>query len=380
MLVRNPQRSSSPSARRFVAAAAACAVLLAGCGKSDGGLQGTIVKDGLGCKLTQTERKAGDVPTVAKVAKAPTKLVKKDLTKGKGCPADTVGYLSLDLVGATATDGKVFTSTWTEQRPITVKLGQAQLIQGLEKGLGGMKVGGRRQISVPAKEGYGSSGNAAQGIGKDQALIFVVDLVGVTDTPLYCNKAAPLPKGKKPGKPTTIDMPVEAPTTIVKKDLKVGTGKVAKTGMFLTVEYAGVACSNGKQFDSSWDGTEPFTLTLGEGTIAGFSAGIAGMKAGGLRQIEIPGDKAYGAAGKPPDIGANDPLVFVVQLTSVAAKAPASTTTTAPGASTTTTAPAAGGTTTTAAGGTTTTAPAATTSTTAATSTTTAPGTTTTGP
>jgi peptidylprolyl isomerase len=374
MLATISLRPSPSSARRFAAAVAAAAIVLSGCGSSEPTLEGTVVQDGLGCKVTQVERK-DDVPTVAKVGETPKKLVKKDLTKGTGCKADAEGYLALDLVGATITDGKVFTSTWADERPITAKLGQGQLIEGLEQGLSGMKVGGRRQISVPAAQAYGAEGNAEQKIGKDQALVFVVDLIAVTDTPLYCNKAQPIKKGESADKPKTVDMPVDAPVKIGKEDLKVGTGKAAATGNYATINYLGVACSNGMEFDSSWDRGETFPFTMGEGTIPGFPKGIEGMKVGGLRQISIPADLAYGAQGNPPSIGANDPLVFIIELVALADKPPPSTTLPV---DTTPTTVAEGATTTTAAGATTT-APAATTTTAAAT-TTTGKATTTTAP
>ncbi|MCU1496761.1 MAG: peptidylprolyl isomerase [Acidimicrobiales bacterium] len=361
MSIRTPRNS------RLGAVAVALALVLMACGTSDP-LDGTVVKDGLGCSPSETER-SKTAPTIAKVAKAPTKVGQKDLEKGKGCPTDTVNFLTLDLIGATATDGKVFTDTWKDGRPVTAKLGTGQLLPALDTALGGLKVGGRRQITLPAADAYGKDGNDAQGIGPDQALTFVVELVAVTDTPLYCNAGAPIAKGKAEGKPTKVEMPVKPPAKLKTTDLKVGTGDAAEKGNYATVHYLGVACSTGMQFDSSWDNGESFPVTLGEGTIPGFYEGIYGMKVGGVRQIDIPADQAYGAAGQG-SIAPNEPLVFIIELkaladtppttTTVAPEstttvAPAATTTTAAGAATTSVAPA-GATTTTAAEATTTTA------------------------
>ncbi len=310
------------------AAAIATVVLLAACGSSDD-LGGKVVEDGLGCQPTETERST-EVPTVEAVADAPAEVETDDLEEGKGCGIDTDTYLTLDLVGATAADAKVFTDTFADERPITATLGSGQLIAGLETGLEGMKVGGRRQLTIPADLAYGKEGNLAQGIAADQALVFVVDLVAVSGTPLYCN-AATVPAGPEgSGKPATVEMPLEAPADeVVKTDLKEGTGDPVEAGNYVTVQYLGVSCASGQQFDSSWDNGEPFPLTLGEGTIPGFATGIEGMKVGGLRQIEIPSALGYGATGSPPAIGANDPLVFIIELVE-AADAPPATTTTPP--------------------------------------------------
>ena len=91
----------------------------------------------------------------------------------------------------------------------------------------------------------------------------------------------------------------------------------------MTVQYAGIAHSNGEQFDASWDRGEPFTFKLGDGAvIQGWDHGVAGMKVGGRRQLMIPPDLAYGEPGQPPAIGPNETLVFVVDLVSVSSSTP----------------------------------------------------------
>ncbi|MGI8757573.1 MAG: FKBP-type peptidyl-prolyl cis-trans isomerase [Acidimicrobiales bacterium] len=305
-------------------------VASAGCGKKEVTLSGPVVKN-VGCTTSQVER-TGKAPEVPKAPKAVKKVATTDEVKGKGATASassTDCYVSLDLIGATATDGNVFTSTWKSGHPLTVRLGQGQLIAGLEKGVTGMKVGGRRAITVPAKDAYGKTGNPAQGVGANQDLEFVVELVAVTEEPKYCSTATVKPgdNGKPvPGKPTKVDLPVAAPTTLKNTDLKVGTGKAAKKGNYVTVDYLGISCPTGVEFDSSW-GKQPFPLTVGEKTIDGFGLGIVGMKKGGLRRVEIPWEKAYGVAGQPPTIGPREPLVFVIAVRTIADKPPSSTTT-----------------------------------------------------
>lgn len=118
----------------------------------------------------------------------------------------------------------------------------------------------------------------------------------------------------------TIDIPAgEAPPDeLVLDDLEVGDGAEAKSGMNVTVHYVGVAWSDGKQFDASWDRRDPFEFGLGRGqVIAGWDQGVAGMKVGGRRRITIPPHLGYGAQGAGGVIKGGETLVFVVDLLNV---------------------------------------------------------------
>jgi peptidylprolyl isomerase len=98
-------------------------------------------------------------------------------------------------------------------------------------------------------------------------------------------------------------------------DIVKGKGRAAKAGDSVVVQYVGVAFSTGNEFDASWDAGQPFAFPLGGGqVIEGWDRGIVGMKVGGRRQLTIPPELAYGAAGSPPAIGPNETLVFVVDL------------------------------------------------------------------
>jgi peptidylprolyl isomerase len=108
------------------------------------------------------------------------------------------------------------------------------------------------------------------------------------------------------------------PTTLVSTDLTVGTGAEAVKDKTVSVQYVGVACSTGKQFDASWDNGKPFEFKLGTGAvIPGWDQGVAGMKVGGRRQLVIPAELAYGAQGSPPAIAPDEPLIFVIDLLEV---------------------------------------------------------------
>ena len=108
------------------------------------------------------------------------------------------------------------------------------------------------------------------------------------------------------------------PKVLVVQDVIVGTGTEAKAGDTVDVQYVGVLRKDGKEFDSSWKRKQPFSFALGSGqVIAGWDAGVVGMKEGGRRRLIIPSDQAYGAQGQPPTIPADAALVFDVDLIKV---------------------------------------------------------------
>jgi peptidylprolyl isomerase len=110
----------------------------------------------------------------------------------------------------------------------------------------------------------------------------------------------------------------EPPDSLVTDDITVGDGAEAEPGNNVRVHYVGVAWSNGKQFDASWDRDESFDFRLGAGqVIQGWDYGVAGMKVGGRRRLTIPPALGYGSRGAGGVIKGGETLVFVVDLLGV---------------------------------------------------------------
>ena len=121
--------------------------------------------------------------------------------------------------------------------------------------------------------------------------------------------------GAKPEVPAPEGDP---PTELVMRDIVKGKGPKAKPGDTLTMQYVGLAWSNGQQFDASWDSGQPFPFQLGAGmVIQGWDEGMVGMQKGGRRLLVIPPDKGYGPQGAGDAIGPNETLVFVVDLVAI---------------------------------------------------------------
>ena len=120
-----------------------------------------------------------DKPTIdIPAGDAPGELVLEDLEEGDGAEAKTGMNVTVHYVGVAWSDGQQFDASWDRRDPFEFGLGRGQVIQGWDQGVAGMKVGGRRRITIPPHLGYGAQG--AGGVIKGgETLVFVVDLLNV---------------------------------------------------------------------------------------------------------------------------------------------------------------------------------------------------------
>jgi len=109
---------------------------------------------------------------------APSELVIEDLAEGDGQEAGAGDTISAHYVGVAHSTGEEFDSSWNRGAPLDFRLGVGQVIRGWDEGIVGMKVGGRRKLTIPAHLAYGDRG-AGGAIKPGETLIFVVDLVSV---------------------------------------------------------------------------------------------------------------------------------------------------------------------------------------------------------
>ena len=109
----------------------------------------------------------------------PGQLEVEDLTVGNGDEAVAGSEVEVHYVGVSYATGKQFDASWDRGDTFRFGLGRGQVIQGWDQGVAGMKVGGRRRLTIPPELAYGSRG-AGGAIGPNETLVFVVDLVGVS--------------------------------------------------------------------------------------------------------------------------------------------------------------------------------------------------------
>ena len=109
---------------------------------------------------------------------------------------------------------------------------------------------------------------------------------------------------------------------VYKEIIKEGTGDQPKEGDKVKVHYVGTLQSDGSKFDSSRDRDEPFSFTIGQGVIKGWSLGVATMKVGELSKFTIDAEYGYGESGSPPKIPGGATLIFEIELLSIAKSYP----------------------------------------------------------
>jgi peptidylprolyl isomerase len=108
----------------------------------------------------------------------PRKLVKEDIVKGKGPGAKPGDTVVVHYVGVNFSTGEEFDASWDAGQPFPVQLGAGQVIEGWEKGLVGLKKGGRRKLTIPPEQAYGAEG-APPSIGPNETLVFVIDALEI---------------------------------------------------------------------------------------------------------------------------------------------------------------------------------------------------------
>jgi peptidylprolyl isomerase len=105
----------------------------------------------------------------------PSTLVIRDVVKGKGPKAKPGDRLTMQYVGVSWSNGQQFDASWDRGQPFPFQLGAGMVIPGWDKGMVGMRQGGRRLLVIPPDLGYGPQGSGP--IGPNETLVFVVDLV-----------------------------------------------------------------------------------------------------------------------------------------------------------------------------------------------------------
>lgn len=124
--------------------------------------------------MADNQKPEFDIPT----DNPPTDLLIEDLSVGDGAEAQAGNTVEAHYVGKSWSTGQQFDASWDRGSTLDFPLGAGRVIQGWDQGIVGMKVGGRRKITIPPQLGYGEYG-APGAIAPNETLVFVVDLMGV---------------------------------------------------------------------------------------------------------------------------------------------------------------------------------------------------------
>lgn len=128
-------------------------------------------------KASPNAKKTKPIVTVPKGI-SPKSFAIKEIEEGTGPEAKAGDKVTVQYVGVGFKTEKEFDSSWSRNEPFTFTLGAGEVIKGWDRGVQGMKVGGRREMLIPASLGYGATGSPPK-IGPNEALIFTVDLLSV---------------------------------------------------------------------------------------------------------------------------------------------------------------------------------------------------------
>jgi len=235
-----------------------------------------------------------------KLTTSETGLQYSDLVVGDGTEAVKGGSVSTSYLIWVKTDtGNDYIDQSESGMPVSFVVGRGDTVfPGWEEGVTGMKVGGKRLLIIPSDLALGAQGSGL--IPPNATLVMEIELVDASE-PLVATK---------------VD---EADYTTTESGLKYydlveGTGATPTTGQTVVVHYTGWL-EDGTQFDSSVERGQPFSFTLGTGSvIAGWDEGVATMKVGGKRQLVIPASLGYGDSGAGSVIPPGATLIFEVEL------------------------------------------------------------------
>ncbi|RYG47932.1 FKBP-type peptidyl-prolyl cis-trans isomerase [bacterium] len=212
-----------------------------------------------------------------------TALKTEDTKVGTGAPVKANDKVFVRYRGYFK-DGREFDSNMVGGKPIFdfVAGPTGGVIEGWQKGVIGMKQGGTRKLSVPWKMAYGEQGNDS--IPGKSDLYFDIEVKSIL-------------------RPEDQDV-------VKRKNVKMGTGPGLKEGDKATVKVVGTIL-DGDIVDKS----DKFTFTVGKGeVIPGIDAGIVGMKVGGVRELTVPPNLAFGPSGRPPAIPGTAVLKYTLTL------------------------------------------------------------------
>ena len=201
-------------------------------------------------------------------------------------------------------NGKEFDSSYARGESIEFPL--KGVIPGWTEGMQLVGKGGMIELEIPYGLGYGERGFPPDIPGK-ATLHFLVELLEVTE-------------GPKPLEPGASDKDAPKEFTATKSGLKYrvlrkSDGAKPKASNTVTVHYKGTL-DDGTQFDSSYERGKPATFPLGR-VIPGWTEGMQLVGKGGMIDLEIPYELAYGEEGRPPVIPPKARLHFIVELLEV---------------------------------------------------------------
>ncbi|GJF27458.1 peptidylprolyl isomerase [Kitasatospora sp. NE20-6] len=243
--------------------------------------------------------------------------------EGDGATVAKGDWVTVNYTAKDWTTGKDVSSSYDSGgKPQLYQAGSGQLVPAFDQSVVGKKAGSRLLVVAPPAAGFGTAGNTSAGVGSQDTVVFVLDIVDVVppDSTVSGDVTQPpatAPQVKDNGKqaPTITIPPGQAPPTELQTYVLIkGDGKEVQSGQQLLVQYTGVLWSDGKQFDSSFEHGGAQALQVGTGSlIKGWDQGLVGQTVGSRVMLVVPPALGYGNQSSGP-VPADATLVFVIDI------------------------------------------------------------------
>jgi peptidylprolyl isomerase len=250
-----------------------------------------------------------------------SQLIVQTVIPGHGPVVQPDDYVLFNVEGKVWAGDREVVDSYTDRQPQGLPLAT-----GLPawRRLAGQRIGSRVLMVVPPRYGFGRKGDPQANIMSTDTLVFVFDLLDAmpqhghaTGTTMPYRPGAAQPQVIEGSHGPVVSIPAKAtpPSRLVRQVLIRGHGKPVQTGQTVVVQYTGVVWRTGKVFDSSWTRGFPESFVLGSGQVLpGWDTGLRGLPVGSRVLLILPPKLGYGQAGNPPDVGAHDTLVFVIDI------------------------------------------------------------------
>lgn len=241
------------------------------------------------------------------------------LIEGDGAEVADGDQLDVNVwIGNGFTEEQAYTTYEKDGKPETFTVND-QLTPVFRDALLGQKIGSRVAITAPSSEIFGEAGNAQMGIGNEDGVLLILDLMKMFEPPKPKDVSPSQLPGivEQKGEPTSLDFKgvpkPQADGDLLRAVLRTGKGKPVTTDMTLKVNYLGMVYNAKAPFDESYS-KQPAEFAL-TGVVQGWTYGLEGLNVGSRVVLQIPPDLGYGAQ-EQPGIPANSTLYFVVDIIS----------------------------------------------------------------
>jgi peptidylprolyl isomerase len=245
-----------------------------------------------------------------------TALQKTVAIEGDGTEIQDGAQVDIHFTVYSGQTGELLDTTgYQPSQVLPVTVDESALLPGLVKSLRCATVGSRIVSVVPPADAFGSEGNDTIGVGPDEAVVFVIDVVSIVE-PLEPNWTTDVPEVSFDGDGVpTVTLTGEAPAELKLAVLEEGDGETVTALDSPQLDYQGTSWTTGEVFDQSY-GKQPINLPVTQ-YVKGFTQALIGQKVGSTLLVSIPPELGYGPEASDTNPLGGQTLLFVIQIRAI---------------------------------------------------------------